>query len=47
MSPLLILGIVLILLFGGLGFAAKVLWWGLVIGVVLLIAGAVAGNRRT
>jgi hypothetical protein len=45
MSPLLILGIVLIILFGGLGFAAKVLWWGLVIGVVLFIAGAFSGRR--
>lgn len=45
MSPLLILAIVLILLFGGLGFAAEVLWWGLVIGVVLLIAGAISGRR--
>lgn len=46
MSPLLILGIALILVFGGLGFAAKVLWWGLIIGVILLIAGAVAGSGR-
>lgn len=45
MSPLLILAIVLIIVFGGLGFAAKVLWWGLVLGVVLLIAGALSGRR--
>lgn len=46
MSPLLILGILLILIFGGLGFAAKVLWWGLILGVVLLIASAISGGRR-
>lgn len=42
---LLILAILLILLFAGAGFAAHVLWWGLVIGVILLIASAVSGTR--
>lgn len=41
----LILAILLILLFAGAGFAAHVLWWGLVIGVILLIASAVSGTR--
>lgn len=44
MSPMLIVGILLIIIFAGLGFAAKVLWWGLVIGVVLLIASAISGS---
>jgi len=43
---LLILAIVLILLFGGLGFAAHVLWLGLIVGVILLIAQGVSGRRR-
>ena len=47
MSPLLIVGIALILIFGGLGFAVKVLWLGLVLGVLLLIAGAVVGKGRS
>lgn len=42
---MLILAIVLILLFGGLGFAAHVLWLGLIVGVILLIAQGVAGRR--
>lgn len=42
---MLILAIVLLLLFGGLGFAAHILWLGLIIGVVLLIAQGVAGRR--
>lgn len=42
---LLILAILLIILFAGAGFAAHVLWWGLVIGVILLIASAVSGTR--
>lgn len=44
MSPLLILAILVILLFGGLGFAAKILWWGLVLGLVLIVASAVSGR---
>lgn len=42
---LLILAILLILLFGGAGFAAHVLWWGLIIGLILLIASGVSGTR--
>ncbi len=41
---MLALGLLVIVLFAGLGFAAKVLWLGIVVGVVLLIAGAVAGR---
>lgn len=43
---LLILGLLLLILFGGLGFVADVLWLGLILGVVLIIAGVVSGNRR-
>lgn len=42
---LLILALILILLFGGAGFAAHVLWWGLVIGIILLIAHTISGTR--
>lgn len=43
---LLILALLVIAVFAGLGFVAKVLWWGLVLGVVLLIAHAVTGTRN-
>jgi hypothetical protein len=46
MSPLLILAIILILLFGGFGFAAHLLWLGLIVGVILIIADSVRGRRR-
>jgi hypothetical protein len=42
---LLIIALLLILLFAGAGFAAHVLWWGLIIGLILLIASAVSGTR--
>lgn len=41
-----VLALLIILLFFGLGFAAKILWWGLIIGLVLIVAGFVSGNRR-
>ncbi|CAN5855320.1 hypothetical protein BH23ACT1_BH23ACT1_02450 [soil metagenome] len=37
--------IVLALIFGGLGFLIEGLLWLLVIAVVLLVVGAVAGSR--
>jgi hypothetical protein len=40
-----LLALLLILLFFGLGFAAKILWWGIIIGVILLIASAFSGTR--
>lgn len=43
---LLILALVLFLLFGGLGFVAHVLWWGLIVAVVIAIAHALTGGAR-
>lgn len=37
--------IILALIFGGLGFLIEGLLWLLVIAVVLLVAGAIAGSR--
>jgi len=34
---LLVIALLLILLFGGLGFAVHVLWWGLIIGLILAV----------
>lgn len=42
---LLILAILLLLVFGGLGFVAHVLWLGLILAVIVGIA-AVLGGRR-
>jgi len=43
---LLVIALLLILLFGGLGFAIHVLWLGLIIGVIILLAHYVSGSRR-
>jgi hypothetical protein len=43
---LLVLAIVLLLLFGGLGFVAHVLWLGLVLGVIVWIAHLFVGRSR-
>jgi hypothetical protein len=42
---LLILALVLLVLFAGLGFAAHILWLGLVLALVLLVASALTGRR--
>lgn len=42
---LLLLAILLILLFAGLGFAAHVLWWLIIIGLILLVISAFRGTR--
>jgi hypothetical protein len=42
---LLIVAIVLLLLFGGLGFVFHVLWLGLIIGVIIGIAHALTGRK--
>jgi hypothetical protein len=43
---LLVLAIVLLLVFGGLGFTAHVLWLGLVLAVILGVAHAISGGGR-
>jgi hypothetical protein len=42
---LLLFAIVLILLFGGLGFLAHVLWLGLILGVIVGIASMFSRRR--
>jgi hypothetical protein len=41
---LLVIALLLFLVFGGLGFVAHVLWWGLVLAVVIAIAHALTGR---
>lgn len=41
----LIVILLLILLFGGLGFVSHVLWWGLVIAGVVLVVRLLTGSR--
>ena len=41
---LLVLALLALILFGGLGFAAHVLWLGLLVGVILAIAHVVTGG---
>jgi hypothetical protein len=42
---LLILALVLLLLFGGLGLIAHVLWWGLILAVIVMVAHVLTGRR--
>ncbi len=42
---LLIVAIVLLLLFGGLGFVAHILWLGLILAVIVGIAHMLTGRR--
>ena len=42
---LLVLAIILLILFAGLGFAAHVLWWGLIIAVIVGVAAMLTGRR--
>lgn len=42
---LLIFAILLLLIFAGIGFVSHVLWLGLILGVILLVAHAV-GNKN-
>ncbi len=45
---LLIIALLLLVLFGGLGFAAHILWLGLIVGLILAIAHVVQrGVTRT
>jgi hypothetical protein len=45
-SLLLIIAIVLLLLFAGLGFVAHVLWLGLILAVIVGVAHALTSGRR-
>ena len=40
---LLVIALLLILAFGGLGFAAHVLWLGLILGLIVAVAHFVTG----
>jgi hypothetical protein len=42
---LLVVALVLLVLFAGLGFAAHVLWWGLILALVVGVAYALTGRR--
>jgi hypothetical protein len=42
---LIIIALLLFVVFGGLGFVAHVLWWGLVLAVVIGVAHALSGSR--
>lgn len=42
---LLIIAIILLLLFGGLGFVAHVLWWGLILAVIIGVAHMLTNSR--
>jgi hypothetical protein len=46
MSTLLIVALVLFLLFGGLGFVSHVLWLGLIVAAVLIVASMLTGRAR-
>jgi uncharacterized membrane protein YjdF len=41
---LLALALVLFLVFGGLGFVAHVLWWGLIVAVIIMVANVITGR---
>jgi hypothetical protein len=44
-TMLLVIAIILLLLFGGLGFVAHVLWFGLILAVIILVAHMLTGSR--
>lgn len=46
---LLLIALLLVLLFGGLGFVAHILWLGLILGLIVAVAHVVSGGltRRT
>lgn len=41
---LLIIALLFLILFAGAGFAAHVLWWGLLLGLILIVAHVVSGS---
>lgn len=44
-AVLLVIAIILLLLFAGLGFVAHVLWWGLILAVIIGVAHLLTGKR--
>lgn len=42
---MLLIALLLILIFAGAGAFVHVLWWGLLLGVILLVASRVSGSR--
>jgi hypothetical protein len=42
---LLVIALVLLVLFAGLGFAAHVLWLGLILALIIGVAGVLTGRR--
>ena len=44
---LLVIAILLLLIFGGLGFVAHVLWLGLILALIIGIAHMLTGGRRS
>jgi len=42
---LLVIAIILLLLFGGLGFVAHVLWFGLILAVIIGVAHMLTSNH--
>jgi hypothetical protein len=42
---LLIIALVLFLVFGGLGFVAHILWYGIILAVIIAIAHMLTGRR--
>jgi hypothetical protein len=45
-TVLLMIALLLVILFGGLGFAAHILWLGLVLGLIVAVAHFVTGSAR-
>lgn len=43
---LLVFALLLLLLFGGLGFVAHILWLGLIVAVILAVAHVITGRTR-
>ena len=43
---MLLAALILLLLFGGLGFAVHVLWWGLILALVVGVADLFLGGSR-
>jgi hypothetical protein len=42
---LIVVALILLVLFAGLGFAAHILWWGLIIALIVGVAAMLTGRR--